>query len=108
MAKVSDTYFLFSMINLNYAYNEIKSYVKKKLFSNLIEKEVEWERLRDLLRLAQKAASTYDPSQDETDDKGSLSRQTMNMFLNFLTSKTGLFLKKPLILELAETIDGTF
>lgn len=31
----------------------------------------------------------------------------MNMFVNFLTSKTGLFLKKPLVLELAETIDGT-
>ncbi|KAL3919342.1 MAG: hypothetical protein SGILL_003799 [Bacillariaceae sp.] len=71
-------------------------------------KEIEWERLRDLLRLAQKARSTYNPSQEETDeeDSASLSRQTIELFFKFLTSKTGLFLKRPLVHELAEAIDG--
>lgn len=35
-----------------------------------------------------------------------MSRNTIEMFFDFLTSKTGLFLKKPLVHELAETIDG--
>ena len=71
------------------------------------EKEIEWERLRDLLRLAQKASSSYDPSADETqEDKAALSRQTIELFFRFLTSKTGLFLKKPLVHELAQAIDG--
>ena len=71
-------------------------------------KEIEWERLRDLLRLAQKARSTYNPAQEETDeeDSASLSRQTIELFFKFLTSKTGLFLKRPLVHELAEAIDG--
>eukprot|EP00560_Eucampia_antarctica_P002238 CAMPEP_0197841658 /NCGR_PEP_ID=MMETSP1437-20131217/46305_1 /TAXON_ID=49252 ORGANISM="Eucampia antarctica, Strain CCMP1452" /NCGR_SAMPLE_ID=MMETSP1437 /ASSEMBLY_ACC=CAM_ASM_001096 /LENGTH=726 /DNA_ID=CAMNT_0043451449 /DNA_START=302 /DNA_END=2482 /DNA_ORIENTATION=+ len=85
---------------------ELKKILVRLLTVNGEEKEVEWERLTDFLRLAQKAASTYDPSLDDTDDKVSLSRQTIDMFLKFLTSKTGLFLKKPLVLELAETIDG--
>lgn len=72
------------------------------------EKEVDWERLRDFLRLAQKAQKTYKPSESDTDDKGTLSRQTIDLFFKFMTSKTGLFLKGPLIIELAETIDGEF
>lgn len=70
------------------------------------EKEIDWERLRDFLRLAQKAQKTYKPSESDTDDKGTLSRQTIDLFFRFMTSKTGLFLKGPLIIELAETIDG--
>lgn len=35
-----------------------------------------------------------------------MSRQTIELFFRFLTSKTGLFLKKPLVHELAEAIDG--
>lgn len=73
------------------------------------EKEIEWERLRDLLRLAQKARSGYNPSEiisDDDDDKATISRQTIELFFNFLTSKTGLFLKRPLVHELAEAIDG--
>jgi hypothetical protein len=70
------------------------------------EREIEWERLRDLLRLAQKAANKYNPSQLDADDRTSLSRQTIEMFGKFLTSRTGVFLKKPLVHELAETIDG--
>jgi len=72
-------------------------------------KEIEWERLRDLLRLAQKARSKYNPADgDEKDgeDSANLSRQTIELFFKFLTSKTGLFLKKPLVHELAEAIDG--
>lgn len=68
--------------------------------------EIEWARLRDFLRLAQKAASSYNPSRDDSDDKRSMSRQTIELFFRFLTSKTGLFLKKPLVHELAEAIDG--
>lgn len=70
------------------------------------EKEIDWVRLRDFLRLAQKAQKTYKPSETGTDDKGTLSRQTIDLFFRFMTSKTGLFLKGPLIIELAETIDG--
>ncbi|KAG7363890.1 ABC1 family-domain containing protein [Nitzschia inconspicua] len=72
-------------------------------------KEIEWERLRDLLRLAQKARSTYNPAQEDGEDdetSATLSRQTIELFFKFLTSKTGLFLKRPLVHELAEAIDG--
>jgi len=69
-------------------------------------REVEWGRLRDLLVLAEKASRSYDPSKDKDDDKVSVSRKTIDLFLNFLTSKTGLFLKEPLVHELAEAIDG--
>jgi hypothetical protein len=68
--------------------------------------EIEWVRLRDFLRLAQKAASSYNPSRDDLDDKQNISRQTIELFIRFLTSRTGLFLKKPLVHELAEAIDG--
>ena len=71
------------------------------------EKEIDWERLRDLLKLAQKAKTRYDPSVEEMEeDKVSLSRQTIDLFFKFLTSRTGLFLKRPLVHELAEFIDG--
>lgn len=56
--------------------------------------------------LAQKASSNYDPSRDNTEDRVSLSRQTIDLFVKFLTSRTGIFLKKPLVHELAEAIDG--
>lgn len=70
-------------------------------------KEIEWERLRSFLKLAQKAAKTYDPSEQEPDDdRVRLSRNTIEMFFDFLTSRAGLFLKKPLVHELAEAIDG--
>jgi len=69
------------------------------------KREVEWGRLRDLLVLAEKASRSYDPSKDD-DDKVSVSRKTIDLFLNFMTSKTGLFLKEPLVHELAEAIDG--
>ena len=72
------------------------------------EKSINWERLRELLKLAQRAKSTYVPGKDDVDDedKASLSRQTIDLFFRFLTSKTGLFLKKPLVHELAQAIDG--
>lgn len=70
------------------------------------KKEVEWGRLRDLLVLAEKASRSYDPSKDKDEDKVSVSRKTIDLFLKFMTSKTGLFLKEPLVHELAEAIDG--
>jgi hypothetical protein len=69
-------------------------------------REVDWGRLRDLLVLAEKASRSYDPSKDNDEDKVSVSRKTIDLFLKFMTSKTGLFLKEPLIRELAEAIDG--
>lgn len=89
-------------------------------------------RLRDLLVLAEKASRSYDPSKDDDEDKVSLSRKTIDLFLKvsfkcrppfrlvaflcynscplfflkFMTSKTGAFLKEPLVHELAEAIDG--
>jgi aarF domain-containing kinase len=61
--------------------------------------EIEWERLRDFLRLAQKASKAYDPRSPESqaDDKTSISRGTLELFGKFLTSRTGVFLKKPLV-----------
>jgi hypothetical protein len=57
--------------------------------------------------LAQKASARYNPSEAEKDDdKTTLSRQTIELFFKFLTSRTGLFLKRPLVHELAEAIDG--
>jgi hypothetical protein len=56
--------------------------------------------------LAQKASKAYDPKLDETNDKKDDSRKTVELFAKFLTSNTGLFLKKPLAHELAELIDG--
>ena len=41
------------------------------------KKEVEWGRLRDLLVLAEKASRSYDPSTDNDEDKGSVSRKTI-------------------------------
>jgi hypothetical protein len=81
----------------------------EKLLTRLLtvnEREVAWERIRDFLRLAQKAAKNYDPSANESDDKAQLSRQTIELFVQFLTSRTGMFLKKPLVHELAEAIDS--
>jgi hypothetical protein len=74
--------------------------------------EIEWERLRDFLRLAQRAsAKTGSMALDSNSNKSSsnstaISRQTIALFGRFLTSRTGLFLKKPLVHELAEAIDG--
>ena len=71
------------------------------------EKEIEWERLREFLSLAQKASSySADSPKADVNDKSSVSRQTIELFFKFLTSRTGLFLKKPLVHELAEAIDG--
>lgn len=70
------------------------------------QREIEWERLRDLLVLAQKASQTYDPSKSEVDDKGSISRKSIEVLGQFFTSRTGIFMKKPLVHELAEAIDG--
>lgn len=72
--------------------------------------EIKWETLRDFLRLAQKATKRYNPVDKEVDqvdeDKAAISRKTLELFTRFLTSGAGNFLKKPLIHELAETIDG--
>jgi len=70
------------------------------------KREVEWSRLRDLLALAEKASRSYDPSKENDDGKVGVSRKTIDLFLKFMTSKTGLFLKEPLVHELAEAIDG--
>mmetsp|Transcript_29706 Transcript_29706/g.86570 ORF Transcript_29706/g.86570 Transcript_29706/m.86570 type:complete len:801 (+) Transcript_29706:3385-5787(+) len=68
--------------------------------------EIEWDRLRSLLLLAEKASKNYNPNEDNADDKRSVSRQTIELFIKFLTSKTGMFMKKPLVYELSEAIDG--
>lgn len=68
--------------------------------------EIEWERLRDFLLLAQKASKKYDPSDVESSAKGTISRRSIELLGQFFMSRTGIFLKKPLIHELAEAIDG--
>jgi hypothetical protein len=60
-----------------------------------------------LLRLAQRASSSYTPSEDnDIGDAAAISRQTIELFFKFLTSRTGLLLKRPLVHELAQAIDG--
>jgi len=72
------------------------------------QKEIEWERLRDLLLLAQKASKKYDPRLEvgREKDKVSISRNTIVLLVRFLTSRAGIFLKKPLVHEIAEAVDG--
>jgi hypothetical protein len=71
------------------------------------KREVEWGRLRDLLVLAERASRSYNPSEHMgEEDEVNVSRKTIDLFLKFMTSKTGLFLKEPLVHELAEAIDG--
>jgi len=116
--------------------NEQPPEALQKLLSRLLtvngeEREIEWQRLHQFLKLAQKAARNYNPTKDTdsrslatttrttngalattstsstaADDKAQLSRQTIELFFKFLTSRTGIFLKKPLVHELAEAIDG--
>jgi hypothetical protein len=62
--------------------------------------------MRELLLLAEKASKNYEPSNDNADDKRSVSRKSIELFFKFLTSRTGIFLKKPLVYELSEAIDG--
>jgi predicted unusual protein kinase regulating ubiquinone biosynthesis (AarF/ABC1/UbiB family) len=61
--------------------------------------EIKWETLKEFLRLAQKATKRYNPSESAPDneDLASISRKTLELFARFLTSGTGIFLKKPLI-----------
>jgi len=78
------------------------------IFSHLNDcfkgERIEWRQLRDFLNLAQRASKkSYTESED---DKVQSSRQTITLFYKFLTSKTGLFLKRPLVHEIAEAIDG--
>lgn len=82
----------------------LESLLVRLLTVNGEAKEIEWERLRDLLRLASKASKSYNPDNDNDDT--AVSRQTIELFFRFLTSRTGIFLKKPLVHELAEAIDG--
>jgi predicted unusual protein kinase regulating ubiquinone biosynthesis (AarF/ABC1/UbiB family) len=73
------------------------------------QKEIEWERLRDLLVLAQKASKVYEPSSpedSEAEDKVKLSRRSIEVLSRFFTSRTCMFLKKPLVHEIAEAIDA--
>jgi hypothetical protein len=85
----------------------LEALLGRLLTVNGAQEEIDWERLRDFLRLAQKASKKYDPSkQDEEEDGKSFSRKTISLFAQFLTSRTGIFLKKPLVHELAEAIDG--
>ena len=66
---------------------------------------IEWETLRIFLRLAKKAARSDSYREADAVSEGS-SRETIELFFRFLTSNAGLFLKEPLVHELAEAIDG--
>jgi len=70
-------------------------------------KEIEWGRLRDFLRVSRQAARSYEAGEENPDDQMRTARQTLNLFFKLFTSKAGLFLKTPLVHELAEAIDGT-
>ena len=85
---------------------ELENLLIRLLTVNGEQREIEWQRLRDFLVLAQKASKTYDPRVDDVDDKVKISRKTIGLLGKFLTSRSGLFLKKPLVHELAEAVDG--
>lgn len=69
--------------------------------------QIEWGTLREFLRLAKKAARSDSYREaDSADSVNSSARETIEVFFKFLTSKSGLFLKEPLVHELAEAIDG--
>jgi len=114
-------------------YNKTAPDALQKLLIQLLTvegkgQEIDWETLRDFLRLARTAAKKYVPSAPKSlpqkngaaaasamvvptttltaEEEKIKSRQTIELFFEFLTSKTGLFLKKPLVHELAEAIDG--
>ena len=72
----------------------------------LIGEQIDWGALKEFLRLAKKAARS--DSYREADVAISSSRETIEIFFKFLTSKAGLFLKEPLVHELAEAIDGMY
>lgn len=86
--------------------NALNELLVRILTVNGEKKEVEWGRLRDLLVLAEKVSRSYDPSTGNDEDKVSVSRKTIDLFLKFMMSKAGLFMKEPLVHELAEAIDG--
>ena len=74
------------------------------LISVLVSKDtqrIEWSRLNKLLGLASKA----EPGTDNV-ILSSGTKDTVELFARFLTSDAGLFLKEPLVREIAETVDG--
>jgi len=72
-----------------------------------IGEQIEWGTLKEFLRLAKKAARSDSYREaDSADSVNSSARETIEVFFKFLTSKSGLFLKEPLVHELAEAIDG--
>ena len=74
------------------------------LISVLVSKDtkrIEWSRLNKLLGLASKA----EPGTGNV-ILSSGTKDTVELFARFLTSDAGLFLKEPLVREIAETVDG--
>jgi len=73
-------------------------------------KRIEWQRLRKFLNVAKSAGSSKQ-QHDGVDGLSSSSLlsssagDTIELFAQFLTSDAGLFLKEPLINEIAEIID---
>jgi len=68
---------------------------------------IEWEKLLQFLKLARQASTPVNENGADADkDESPSSRLIVDIFFKFLTSQTGLFLKIPLVHELAEAIDG--
>lgn len=84
---------------LNPEYSDRQPEALQKLLIRLLTvegkgEEIEWERLRDLLRLAQKASKAYDPATPDGDQASttSVSRKTVELFGRFMTSQTGTYM----------------
>jgi len=92
--------------------NELPDALEKLLIRLLTvdgeQKEIEWDTLRALLKLAQKASKKYDPStdNDDTEDERESSRNTIGLLVKFMSSSAGVILKKPLVHELAQAVDS--
>ncbi|GMH60787.1 hypothetical protein TL16_g03124 [Triparma laevis f. inornata] len=81
--------------------------MKTLLLKILTHKEtgrINWSRLNKFLSLAKSASSTSTSTLLPKSDDSS-SSDTLSLFFTFLTSPSGLFLKQPLIHEIAQTIN---
>lgn len=88
---------------------ELRSLLTRVLVNRKTNR-IEWERLNGFLRLAD--GVNLDKQQSDGSSSASKSlltpskRDTIELFARFLASESGLFLKEPLVQEIAEVIDS--
>ncbi|GMH99979.1 hypothetical protein TrST_g6176 [Triparma strigata] len=76
-----------------------------KILVNKDTSRINWQRLNKFLSLAQSASSTSTDTLLDSPSETKDTTDTLSLFFTFLTSDAGLFLKQPLVHEIAQTID---